>query len=78
MERICGEKMKTTDYDMINEFAFRHFPSNTVSQNGQGEGLGGEREKNAQPDSEKKNVITFYLHQSFLCFSQTELLGGAW
>jgi hypothetical protein len=35
MERVCeeGKKMRTTDYDMINEFAIRHFPSNTVSNN---------------------------------------------
>ncbi len=68
--------MKTTDNDMINEFAIRNFPSNTVSKV--------DREKDSETREKlhsqivKKNVITFYLHQSFLCFSQTKSLGGAW
>jgi hypothetical protein len=43
MERVCeeGKKMRTTDYDMINEFAIRHFPSNTAFKKTirRGEGL---------------------------------------
>jgi hypothetical protein len=60
--------MKTTDYDMINEFAIIHFPSNTVSKNRQGEGLGDEKEKIAQQDSEKKTLLLFTYTNLFSVF----------
>jgi hypothetical protein len=66
--------MKTTDYDMINEFAIIHFPSNTVSKNRQGEGLGDEKEKIAQQDSEKKRYY-FLPTPIFSLFFSNEVLG---
>ena len=32
MGRICEGTIKTIDYNVINEFAIRHFPSNSVSK----------------------------------------------
>ena len=70
MGRICERKIKTIDYNVINEFAIRHFPSNSVSKKNRQKENSETRKKIHSQIVKKNNVITFYLDPSFLCFSQ--------
>jgi hypothetical protein len=58
--------MKTTDYDMINEFAIIHFPSNTVSKNRQRKDS--ETRKKIHSQIAKKTLFLFTYTNLFSVF----------